>query len=102
MREKIEKIADFYGMKHQSERTYEELGELIIALSKFNLSDYRPEPVGELLDNLAEEIADVEIMLDQIKYLAGIREKSFGYKFEKVERQLQRMEKERGAENVKR
>jgi NTP pyrophosphatase (non-canonical NTP hydrolase) len=55
-----EKILNHYGQESQILKTIEELGELTTALSR-SLNG------REDIDNIAEEIADVEIMLEQMK-----------------------------------
>ena len=74
----IKKIAEHFGYEAQSNQLIEECAELIQALSKYRrsvigvgqpLADYKKTIV---LDNLLEEIADVEIMLEQIKHLLQI------------------------------
>lgn len=53
-------IADHYGLASQLNILQEELAELIQAVSKYR----RGDP-----SHIIEEIADVEIMLDQVVYL---------------------------------
>ena len=54
-------IADHYGLEGQTKKCDEELNELIEALG------------GSSDIHLAEEIADIEIMISQIKYLRTYR-----------------------------
>ena len=54
----IQKIADYYGLDNQTDKTIEECAELIQALVKL-----------ESRENTIEEIADVQIMLKQMLYL---------------------------------
>lgn len=54
---RIRYIADYYGKEAQTKKLIEELSELIRALVRADN------------DNIMEEIADVEIMIAQIKYL---------------------------------
>lgn len=54
-----------FGDDHQLNKVIEELGELIQAISKYRNKENNR-------DNLIEEIVDVEIMLDQLKYIAMI------------------------------
>lgn len=67
----IRVIADYYGYGSQSRQLIEEMAELMVAINK----DYRVsigatdiQPL-EALNNIAGEVADVTIMLEQIKYL---------------------------------
>ena len=57
-----EDIARHYGETNQLNQLQEELAELIMAVNKYKRDK-------ENIDNLIEEIADVEIMIQQIKYL---------------------------------
>lgn len=83
-------IADHYGLNHQLEKCKEELNELIEAL-------------GSNCDtHLAEEIADVEIMISQIKYLRNIPDEQVDViKKYKIQRQLRRIAKENSLSNPK-
>ena len=77
MNEKLKGIADYYGIDVQTRNLIEELSELIRALCR---QDY---------DNIVEELADVEIMLEQVKYLGNYNTEEA--KHYKIERQLKRM-----------
>ena len=79
-------IADHYGRKPQLEMLQEECAELIQAVSKYNR--------GKSFDNIAEEIADVEIMIEQIKYLFLCGNEVEQIKVEKIARQIKRIESE--------
>lgn len=91
--EKNKENAKYYGYEAQSNQLVEECAELIQAVNKYRRAVVRlGEPVAEekravALDNLKEEIADVEIMLEQIKYLLQIPEEDLqGIKLFKVNR----------------
>ena len=93
------KNAEHYGYVAQSNQLIEECAELIQAVSKYRRAVERVgEPVSEdkkaiALDNLIEEIADVEIMLEQIKYLLNIPEEDLlAYKRFKINRTKERIE----------
>ena len=61
-----EQAVKHYGRLNQLIKTMEELGELIQALARW--------AEGEaVVGNIAEEIADVEIMLEQVKIILGDR-----------------------------
>ena len=82
----IKRIACHYGGKHQRIKTIEELAELIQALAKYS-------PNQPLID-IIEEIADVEIMLEQLKFLLMIPDEVIGTaKRYKISRTLKRMKK---------
>ena len=101
--EAIKKIADTYGFSEQSRQLYEEMAELIIAtnkayrLQKINVCPFFDDVAMErknAFNNVIEEIADVEIMLSQIKYLLGCNDEVEQEKERKILRQLERMEEE--------
>ena len=80
--------AKYYGYEAQSNQLVEECAELIQAVNKYRrVETGLGQPVAEdkkaiARDNLVEEIADVELMLEQVKYLLQIRGASSatGYK----------------------
>lgn len=79
---RIRDIAYHYGRKLQTLKCCEECAELIQALLKDDSK------------HIAEEIADVEIMTEQIKELNGIRDIVEQFKEMKIQRQLARMQNE--------
>lgn len=85
----IEKIALHYGFTSQSRQTIEEMAELTVALSKMH-REYNIEH----FNNLVEELADVQIMLNQMIYLTSSRNDIEKIMQEKIQRQLDRIEKE--------
>ena len=83
--EDLKYIADYYGLEGQTKKCKEELNELIEALG------------GNCDIHLAEEIADVEIMISQIKYLRNIPDEQVDVIMQyKIQRQLRRIENEGG------
>lgn len=69
-KEELYKLAiETYGDEAQINQGIEEMAELIQAVNKFRRMR---NPVT--FDNIAEEIADVEIMMDQYKQIYGITE----------------------------
>lgn len=81
-------IADHYGCRSQMHKTIEECQELAFECQKIALG-------GKVGKALITEIADVEVMIAQIKYLLMLdddeieAEKDF-----KIDRQLKRIERE--------
>lgn len=69
-------VADHFGYEIQSEQLVEECAELIQAVNKYRRARGTGQPTSiseeEAFLNLVEEIADVESMLEQIKYLLKI------------------------------
>lgn len=95
MNEAIRKIADHYGLNAQLNVATEELAELIQAIARFRRVDERDMLELAIRKNLvAEEMADVEVMLAQIKYLMKIDERVEAVAKYKIERQIKRMKKE--------
>lgn len=91
--EKIHRIAHYYGADSQLDQTIEEVAELTVAIRKFkrNKGNNMNDKVSLLYD-LAEEIADVEIMLEQLKILLPFVEEDVEkIKVEKLDRQIKRI-----------
>lgn len=105
--EKVRKISRFYGYETQTRQLTEEIGELLQAMNKYWRKDlqcgkymynpwdgYMPEDSEEYW-NLVEEIADMEIMLEQMKFFLAAKDNGFdGIVQEKLDRQIKRMEEE--------
>nr|DAE34607.1 MAG TPA: nucleoside triphosphate pyrophosphohydrolase [Caudoviricetes sp.] len=88
----IEQIANHYGLKDQCDQTIEEMAELTVALRKFwRYSGYDAEKINSLKYNITEEIADVGIMLDQLKILFDVEKDVSVIRAEKLLRQKERM-----------
>ena len=83
--QKLRMIADKYGVSRQMYKLMEECGELVAASAKYDPHDYR---TGY---HLAEEIADVRVMIEQIEYLLSIHGTVQEYMDHKVDRQIKRM-----------
>ena len=87
IRDMEESLISTYGIQNQTLVACEELGELIQALSKMLRGGYGT-------DHLIEEIADAEVMIDQIKIFYHIdEEKVVEQKLFKLKRQLERIRK---------
>lgn len=83
----IDMIAKHYGLDHQQMKTIEELGEASAAISRYVL-----DPSDRNLRQLAEELADAQIMIDQLLALSPMLKCYFVQKRSyKIERQLMRM-----------
>ena len=72
-----------YGKEAQTNMMIEEMSELTKALLK-----HRRNPSTETLDNIKEEMADVQIMLDQMCMIYG---DNSGYRTEKLLRLARRL-----------
>lgn len=85
--ERIKTIADHYGIKKQMRQLAEECSELAVEASH---SARKGTTV-----KIIEEMADVEIMIEQIVYLAKIDRKDIEECIQyKLERQMKRIENE--------
>lgn len=97
MRKKLRTIADHYGYEAQSRQLIEEMAELTQAINKmWRIDNAKCEKVNfdhiEAYRHIVEEIADVEICLEQIKWLLNIDECILGeWKTMKIERSIDRM-----------
>lgn len=93
MKEAIKRIADRYGYKHQRKKLIEEMAELTVEIchldERGNYNDYKHR------QGIYEEIADVEVVLEQIKYLLNCEDEVEAMKTYKVRRQLERIEGEK-------
>ena len=77
-------IFDHYGEEHQKKQLVQELAELIVAITKNDL------------ENIIEEMADVEVVLDQFKIAnRKINGKIDRVMLQKVTRQLDRIKQEK-------
>ena len=100
--DKIKKIAMYYGFNSQCRQLMEEMAELTVALNKYHRlcdgMDNTPScylDVISSVDSIKEEIADVTIMIEQIKFLLDISDDDVEkISDRKLDRQIKRMEKE--------
>lgn len=69
--------AEYYGFDVQKDQLFEECGELIQAINKYSRAQGKGKPINigtaEAVLDVIEEIADVEVMLEQMVHLLGIR-----------------------------
>ena len=96
--EKNIKIVDHYGVKNQIPVWIEEMSELTKALCKWSRTYDRLEGDIDLnlLNALKEEIADVVVCIDQLRYMINYDEYELMEQYKnKVERQIKRIEEEK-------
>lgn len=94
--EKLLKIINNYGVDIQQRKLAEEVWELQEAILEFEHDDYTyyPEVEKSLKEHIAEELADVMVLIEQFKLYYGITAEEIVKIFwEKVDRTLERMEK---------
>ena len=99
----ITEISEHYGYESQSRQLIEEMAELTVAINKLwrverfcdrrNIMDVKGFSYPETKEIIGE-IADVEIMLYQIKYLLDCQDEVEQEKERKILRQLERMKEE--------
>lgn len=93
MKDAIKTIADHYGYKNQRKKLIEEMAELTVEIchldERGNYENHRDRA------KVYEEIADVEVVLEQIKYLLTCEDEVEELKRFKVWRQLDRIEGEK-------
>jgi NTP pyrophosphatase (non-canonical NTP hydrolase) len=104
----IEELATHYGYDCQSRQLIEEMAELTQAINKLWRKElyFGNHPLVCVLDdikdtdnykNIVEEIGDVEIMLEQVKYLLDCRERVEESKDYKIMRELRRISRKEDA-----
>lgn len=79
-------LIDHYGTKKQQDIAIEELAELQKAIIK-----YRREPSDKTKEAAIEEIADVQVMLEQLKIIYSCRSKIDAIMDAKIDRQIKRV-----------
>ncbi len=96
MQEDLLKIINHYGVLTQLKYFYTEIYELTEAIIDF---DNEYIPVNNAINHIAEEIADVMVMLKQFQYSYCIDDKYIEDMMNiKIDRQLDRI---KGGDNVK-
>lgn len=97
MKEDLLKIINHYGIKHQLKYIHNEYFELDEAIVDYwhEEYDYYEQAENYHKKHIAEEIADVMVMLKQFQYLYEIKDKQIEdiMKY-KIKRQLERIDKE--------
>lgn len=81
-------IFEHYGEEPQKLQLIQEMAELAVALTKNNL------------ENIIEEMADVQIMLDQFCSCVGYGDKVIEIQQQKINRQLKRIKEEKKLNTV--
>ena len=100
MKEDLLKIINHYGVRHQQKKLNEEVFELQEAIRDYE-EDYIKVDCNEewvlpfIKEHLTEELADVMVLIEQIKLYYDISSEEVTKIFwSKVDRQLDRMSKE--------
>ena len=85
---RIKQIAGHYGSSHQQRQCIEELTELSLALQQYRKGK-------ATIYDIASEIADVQIMLQQMMFFFGLSSQVEEKTEFKINRQLKRIEREK-------
>jgi hypothetical protein len=98
MKEDCLKIIEHYGVNHQQRKLAEEVFELQEAIICAEYNRYIGivrKPCDKCIDRIAEEIADVRVMLQEFQSYYDIGNEQLGtIMYDKIQRTLKRMEKE--------
>lgn len=95
-----ERAIAHFGEITQIVKAMEEAGELVQAVAKYlcmadlPMSDAEAEYAKRTKDHLAEEIADVRIMLDQLEMIADCHDQVDRWKWKKIKRLRERIEED--------
>ena len=79
-------LINHYGTRIQQDIAIEELSELQKSIIK-----YRREPSDKTKESVVEEIADVQVMLEQLKMIFSCRTKIDEIMDAKIDRQIKRI-----------
>ena len=90
----LHKAVCHYGNSLQELKAIEELGELIQAIARTWICDGDEDETVKAHENLAEEMADVEIMMEQLKIIHDNRDKVAIWRDIKLGRLSARMREE--------
>ena len=84
----LKRAIEHYGADNQMKQAIEELAELIVAINKYTRY---PDEI-ETKQHVTEEIADVLIMIDQLKIILDIQDYEINcyrdYKLHRLERRM--------------
>lgn len=86
MDKELKTIADYYGLRTQMRQLIEEMAELTQVICKSERYD-----LDTVREHLVEEVADVEVVLEQVIYLLGDN-RIEQIRAEKIARQKRRIE----------
>lgn len=92
-KEICKKIIEYYGHDAQERQLIEEMAELTQALNKFwrFRNGYIDGDRAAIVDNIAEEIADVEICLEQVKEFRNLKKEVKRWTEKKLNREVERI-----------
>ena len=89
----LQRAIDTHGANQQVWKAVEEMGELTQALAKLAGDPGAPNPdYNQRMDHVAEEIADVRIMLEQICMIFDIEARAGQWRYHKLQRLKERLD----------
>lgn len=98
LHEELKQQAESFGLENRTTQTIEECSELIHALCKYKRKQNKDKTcvksVPTVIYNITEEIADVEICLEQLKHLLCCNNDVESIKKQKVQRTRNRLVRE--------
>ena len=97
MTDGIKEIADYYGLDDQLDQLVEECAELIKEVQKYKRAKKSHDEGAVFITKLRiqDERVDVEVMLQQMRYLSNDNVEMNLHIDEKIKRQLKRIEREK-------
>lgn len=97
----LQRAISTYGSMNQLFKASEEIGELLTAIGRFEASgeDWKAPEGPKMLDNIAEEVADVRIMLDQICMIYAIEDRAGQWRNHKLARLKERIDRKEGLDH---
>ncbi len=105
MKNELQYIADHYGFENQCSQLVEKMAELMVAINEYKRAHKsKVKTISHDIDMeyykhcIAAEIADTEIMLEQVKYLLNCEDDVNDIMISKIERQMKRIKKEQISE----
>lgn len=88
------KAIEAYGVDNQLFQLCEEMAELMKAVNKWRRNKHLAEKYPSYVGDVVEEIADVEIMLDQLQIMLNIpHNEVYEMRCKKLDRLSERLEK---------
>ena len=84
----LQTAIDIYGVSAQEDMLFEEMAELQKAVLKLRRVDSVTGALADLED-VREEIADVQIMLDQMRLIYGNTAEQEAFKLERLRKRLE-------------
>lgn len=91
MQDKIEFIADHYGIRNQLIKLIEEMSEVTKEITKLLNTTDDKEILDIYRNTLPEELADLSLVLDQVIYLMNCKAKVDAMRNYKVMREIRRI-----------